>query len=45
MYLVGSNKGFEVYFNAKSQTYSVFKDEKLLLDNKYKFSQVESYLK
>ena len=29
--LVGSNKGFNVYFNANDQTYTVFKDGKFEL--------------
>ena len=44
MILVKENKGFEVYFDSNSQTYSVTKDGKFLIGNKYKFSQVKSYL-
>lgn len=44
MILVGENKGFKVYFNSNRQEYSVYKDGKLLVDNKDKFSQVKSYL-
>ena len=44
MILVKENKGFKVYFNANTQSYSVFKDNKFLIGNKYKFSEVKSYL-
>ncbi|MEN9445933.1 MAG: hypothetical protein RL728_445 [Bacteroidota bacterium] len=44
MILVKENKGFAVYFDSNSQTYSVTKDGKFLIGNKYKFSQVKSYL-
>jgi hypothetical protein len=44
MILVKQNKGFEIYFNPNTQSYSVFKDGKFLIGNKYKFSQVKSYL-
>lgn len=42
--LIKENKGFEVYFNANTQSYSVYKDGKFLIGNKYKFSDVSSYL-
>ena len=42
--LVGSNKGFDIYFHAKSQTYSVYKDNKFLIGGKTKYSEVKSYL-
>lgn len=44
MKLVGNNKEFRVYFNANDQTYTVFKNGKFLIGNKYKFSDVKSYL-
>ena len=44
MLLVKENKGFVVYFNANTQSYSVYKDGKFLIGNKYKFSDVSSYL-
>lgn len=44
MFLVGENKGFEVYFNCEKQVYTVYKDDKFLIGNKYKFSEVKSYL-
>ena len=44
MILVKENKGFQVYFNSNTQSYSVFKDGKFLIGNKHKFSDVKSYL-
>lgn len=44
MKLIKENKGFAVYFDTNKQTYSVFKDGKFLIGNKYKFTQVKSYL-
>ena len=44
MLLVKENKGFQVYFNANTQSYSVFKDGKFLIGNKHKFSDVKYYL-
>jgi hypothetical protein len=42
--LVGSNKGFNVFFNANDQTYTVFKDGKFVIGNKYRFTDVKCYL-
>ena len=42
--LVGENKGFKVYFNSDDQMYTVFKDGKVVLNNKYKFTDIKSYL-
>jgi hypothetical protein len=42
--LVGHKGGFQVYFNPNTQTYSVYKDGKFVIGNKFKFSQVKSYL-
>ena len=42
--LVKENKGFKVYFNTNTQSYSVFKDGKFLIGDKDKFSDVKSYL-
>ena len=42
--LVGENKRFKVYFNSSNQEYTVYIDEKFLIGNKYKFSDVQSYL-
>lgn len=44
MVLVKESKGFQIYFNANTQSYSVFKGGKFLIGNKYKFSDVKSYL-
>ena len=44
MILVKENNGFAVYFDCNNQTYSVFKEGKLLIENKHKFSQVKSYI-
>lgn len=44
MTLVGYKDGFEVWFNANAQIYSVYKDNKFLLGGKTKFSEVESYI-
>ncbi len=42
--LVGANNGFTVYFNSNDQKYTVFKDGKFIVDNKYKFTEIKSYL-
>jgi hypothetical protein len=42
--LIQSNKGFSIYFNVQTQIYSVFKDGKFLIGDKYKFSDVKSYI-
>jgi hypothetical protein len=44
MILVKENKGFTVYFDCNSQTYTVTKDGKFLIGDKHKFIQVKSYL-
>lgn len=44
MILVKENKGFKVYFNPNTQSYSVSYGEKTIIENKYKFSDVKSYL-
>ena len=44
MVLVKENNGFAVYFDCNNQTYSVFKEGKLLIENKCKFIQVKSYI-
>lgn len=43
MILVGKKDDFSVYFNANSQSYTVFKG-KLLLTNKFRFIDIKSYL-
>lgn len=44
MILIGENKGFQVYFNSNTQSYTVIKDGKFLIGNKYRFKEVKSYL-
>ncbi len=46
MILVGKNElmDFSVYFNANYQTYSVYKGNKFLIGNKYRFADIQSYL-
>ena len=44
MHLVGTKDDFAVYFHTNKQSYSVYKSGKLLIDNKYKYSEVKSYL-
>jgi hypothetical protein len=42
--LIAENNGFRVYFNTTKQEYSVFKNGKLIIDKKIKFSEVKSYI-
>lgn len=44
LYKVGEKGDFAVYFEAVSQSYSVFKSGELLLSKKYKFSEVKTYI-
>lgn len=44
MKLIGTKDDFQVFFNCNTQSYSVFKAGKFLIGNKFKFSQVKSYL-
>lgn len=44
MKLVGKNNGFEIYFDCNKQYYSVYRDGRLIIDKKYKYSDVKSYL-
>lgn len=44
MIRIVQNKGFEIYFNSSKQTYSVYKSGVLVIDNKYKYSDVKSYV-
>ena len=41
---IAENNGFEIYFDCDRQEYTVFKDGKFLIGNKYKYSDVKSYL-
>ena len=42
--MIGENKGFQIYFDCTKQSYSVFKDGKFLIGNKYRYSDVKCYL-
>lgn len=42
--LIESNNGFNIYFNTNDQTYTVFKDGKFIIGNKYRFTYVKCYL-
>lgn len=44
MFLVKEDRGFEVFFDCNTQSYTVFKDGKFLIGNKFKYSQVKSYV-
>jgi hypothetical protein len=43
MFLVGANKGFEIFFDCARQRYTVNKDGKFLI-NGFKFSEVKCYI-
>ena len=42
--LVAENNGFQVFFDCQQQSYSVFKDGKFLIGDKFKFSDVKTYI-
>lgn len=42
--LVGEKDDFSVYFDSNTQNYTVYKGDKILISNKYKFSEIKSYL-
>lgn len=46
MKLVAENKkiGTKIFFNANTQCYSVYRDDKFIVGNKHKFSQVKTYI-
>lgn len=44
MIKVAEKNGFQIYFDCNAQEYSVFKDGKFIVGNKYKFSQVKCYI-
>ena len=44
MKLIAENKGFSIYFDCSNQMYVVYKDEKFLIDKKYRYSDVKSYV-
>lgn len=41
---VGEKNGFVIYWCCDTQTYTVYKDGKFLTTNKYKFSDVQTYI-
>lgn len=41
--IVGKNTDYVAMFNANTQSYNVFYKGKLLISNKYKFSEIVSY--
>jgi hypothetical protein len=42
--LVAQKGEFKVYFDSNKQEYTVFKDGKYVVGNKYKFSEVKCYI-
>ena len=44
MKIIGQNKGFTVVFDCTKQCYTVYKDDRLLITDKFKYSDVQSYL-
>jgi hypothetical protein len=44
MELVGYKNGFEVWFNARAQLYSVYLNNEFLIGGKSKFSEVAIYI-
>ena len=44
MILVKQNNDWSVYFNPNSQTYSVYRNDKFIIGNKYRFRDVKSYV-
>lgn len=42
--LVGEKNGFEIHFDCMKQSYSVYKDKKFVIGNKFKFSDVKTYI-
>ena len=44
MFLVGSNNGFDLFFNTIKQEYFVYKDNKFFADGFFRFSEVKCYL-
>lgn len=44
MVLVGEHSDFKVYFDCRNQVYNVYRNNKFFIGNKYKFSDVKSYL-
>ena len=44
MTLIGKNTDFKVVFDSNTQCYTVYKKDKLLITNKFKFVDIKSYL-
>lgn len=44
LHFVDSKDGFTVYFNPNTQSYSVYKDGAFIIGNKYRYSDVKSYV-
>jgi len=44
MITVGENKGFVIIFDCNKQMYLVYKDNRLLIKDKYRFCDVRCYL-
>ena len=45
MKLIKSGRGFDIYFDTNKQEYYVYRGEKLIISPKYKYSEVENYIK
>ena len=41
---IAENNGYQIYFDCSAQIYTVFKDNKIILTNKYKYSDVKCYI-
>lgn len=44
MIMIGKNKDFKVVWYCELQTYSVWYKDKVIMANKYRYRDVESYL-
>jgi hypothetical protein len=44
MEFVGKNKDFTAKWDCSTQSYTVFKNGKVLVENSYKFSDIKTYL-
>ena len=41
---IGKDTAFKVVWNCSAQSYTVYKDNQVLVANKFKFSEVQPYL-
>jgi hypothetical protein len=41
---IGEKNGYVIYWCCDTQTYSVYLNGKFVIGNKYKFSQVQTYI-